>query len=313
MDTIFFDQQSKLRSGWRAAIFIVAFVLISMAASLLILAVLKGLRIDPAANTHVLMLLNGFASLLAALGLGGACARHLEDLPFRSLGAALTDNWGRHLVFGLSIGGFTLGLAVLIVSFFGGLRFEVNTGTGPAAIITSLAGALALFAVAAAFEEALFRGYLLQTLARAGLAWLAVVLTSLFFGFVHLNNPNATMISTLNTVLAGVWFSLAYLRTRDLWFVWGIHLMWNWMQGAVFGIEVSGLPSLVTTPLLREIDAGPQWLTGENYGIEGSVACTAAILISMVAVHFLPNVRPDAELLAMTSDMSRVAVGGDPK
>jgi membrane protease YdiL (CAAX protease family) len=44
-----------------------------------------------------------------------------------------------------------------------------------------------------------------------------------FFGVIHLQNPNADVISTTNTILAGVWFGLAYLKTRDLWFVWGLH------------------------------------------------------------------------------------------
>ena len=147
----------------------------------------------------------------------------------------------------------------------------------------------AIVAAAAAFEEALFRGYILQTFARSNLAWLAILLTSVFFGLVHADNPNAGVISTLNTVLAGIWFSVAYLRTRDLWFVWGLHLMWNWMQGSFFGIEVSGLTDITKNPLLREIDTGPTWLTGTTYGIEGGIVCTVALIVSTIAIHYVPR------------------------
>ena len=143
-----------------------------------------------------------------------------------------------------------------------------------------------LFAVAAAYEEALFRGYFLQTLARGGYAWLAISLTSVFFATVHLGNPSANAVSTINTALAGVWFGIAYLRTRDLWFAWGLHLMWNFFQGSVFGIEVSGLTDIARPSLLTETDTGPAWLTGGDYGIEASLGCTAAILISIAVVHF---------------------------
>jgi hypothetical protein len=158
---------------------------------------------------------------------------------------------------------------------------------------------LLIFGAAAAFEEALFRGYILQTFARSGLAWFAILLTSAFFGAVHLNNPNADYLAAANTTLAGVWFGVAYLKTRDLWFVWGLHLFWNWMQGSVFGIEVSGLTEIVQSSLLKEMDHGPAWLTGENYGIEASVACTIALIVSTFAVHFMPFLNPTEEMIEL--------------
>ena len=141
---------------------------------------------------------------------------------------------------------------------------------------------------------------MLQTFSRAGLAWLAILLTSVFFAVVHSWNPNAGVIPILNTALAGVWFGSAYLKTRDLWLAFGIHLMWNWMQGAFFGIEVSGLTDITTAPLFKEIDHGPVWLTGENYGIEGGIATTIALIISTAAIHFLPILIPSDEMLALS-------------
>ena len=73
------------------------------------------------------------------------------------------------------------------------------------------------------------------------------------------------------------------------------------MQGSVFGIEVSGLTEISPAPVLTEIDRGPAWLTGENYGIEASIACTVAILVSVALIHFLPMIRPSEEMIAMTS------------
>ena len=214
------------------------------------------------------------------------CGKLLEKLPYKALGAAFTDGWLKHLLLGIIIGAVTLSFAVLIAFAVGGERFELKLDKGASAVAASLGISFVVFAVAAAFEEALFRGYLLQTFARSNLAWLAILLTSVFFGVVHIGNPNANLISTANTILAGIWFSVAYLRTRDLWFVWGLHLMWNWMQGSFFGIEVSGLTDITTNPLLREIDTGPTWLTGTTYGIEGGIACTIALVVSTIAIHF---------------------------
>jgi hypothetical protein len=161
---------------------------------------------------------------------------------------------------------------------------------------------LAVFTLGAAAEEALFRGYILQTFARAKLAWFAIALTSLFFASGHSGNPNAGYISTINTVLAGVWLSIAHLKTRNLWMVFGLHLMWNWVQGAILGIPVSGIKELTTAPLLQVTNVGSTVLTGGDYGIEGGVACTIALIASGFMIWFLPMLKPAEEMLALTSE-----------
>jgi membrane protease YdiL (CAAX protease family) len=282
-------------------VFLFAFVFVSVFFGVATQMAISALHVDARVGSVLFLVLNGVLSLIPAILIGWMCGSLFEKLPFRAIGAAFTGGWLRHLMLGCVIGAATLSFAVLIAWIFGGLRFEFDSAAGTSAVLSSLGLSFAVFAVASAFEEALFRGYILQTFSRSGLAWLAILLTSVFFGAVHLGNPNAGPISTANTILAGLWFSVAYLKTRDLWFVWGLHLMWNWMQGSFFGIEVSGLTEITTAPLLREIDTGPIWLTGQTYGIEGGIVCSIAIIVSIAAIWFLPILRPDEELLRMTS------------
>ena len=287
-------------------IFLIPVIVLTISASVALTGILFTFGIDTAAHNAVVISLSEVGSLVPAILFGWICGRLLEGLPFRALGCWLTPGWLRHLLLGAAIGAITIGVAVLIAGVPGGLGFTFDIANTSRAVGESLIVSLVVFALAAAFEEALFRGYILQTLNRAGLGWLAIGLTSAFFGLAHMANPAANLISTTNTVLAGIWFGLAYLKTRDLWFPFGIHLMWNWMQGSILGIEVSGLTEISPAPLFNEIDRGPAWLTGEHYGIEASIACTIAILISIAAIHFLPGVGPDEELLAMTSSESRL-------
>lgn len=298
---LLFNHFGRLRSGWRFLIFLFSFILFAFIFEALSQPIAYSLRLNIREGKAVFLLLNGIFSLIPAIAIGWLCGKYLEGLPFRALGAAFTRGWLRDLAFGSLVGAATLILSVLIAMAFGDLTFRLNADSSTKAIIESLAISFVVFAVAAAFEEALFRGYMLQTFARANLAWLAIVLTSVFFCIVHLRNPDAGVISTVDTALAGVWLGIAYLKTRNLWFVWGLHLMWNWMQGSVFGIEVSGLTDISTVPLLKEIDRGPEWLTGATYGIEGGIASTAALIISTVAIYFLPVLKADDEMLAMTS------------
>lgn len=299
---IFINQAGRLRSGWRFLIFLLFFLFLVGAANFIIKLTLSKFGIDYNPGTSLFISVNSSVSFILAVLAGWLCGKHLEGLPFRTIGVWFTKNWLKDLICGFFLGALTLGFAVLISVLVGGLKFDFNQVQESSAITQSLMISLAIFIVGAAFEEALFRGYMLQTFARAHLAWLAIALTSLFFAVGHLGNANATYLSSLNTILAGIWFSIAYLKTRTLWLAFGLHLMWNWFQGAIFGIEVSGITSLTPAPLFREIDSGPIWLTGENYGIEGGIACTVALIVSTLLIWFLPSLKPTEEMLVLTSE-----------
>jgi uncharacterized protein len=288
---ILFDQTGRLRSGWRFALFLAAFVFAGSIANALLISALVAADVPISEGSPLFLAASSTVSLILALVIGYYCGKYLEGLPFRALGASPLPGWGRNLGIGLLLGLLTIGIAVGIGMAAGGISFQLNTADPGSAIARSMAFSFAVFAVAAAFEEALFRGYILQTFARSGLAWFAIILTSAFFASVHLMNPGAGEISTLNTAIAGIWFGVAYLKTRDLWFVTGLHFMWNWAQGSLLGIEVSGLSKISEAPLLREIEHGPEWLTGGDYGIEAGIITTIALIISTAAIPYLPYLK----------------------
>lgn len=297
---LFFTSDCLLRSGWRIAVFILTLALFGFVAAIPTFAIISRFSQAIPPGGPVFLIIGSSGSVAAALAAGWVCGKYLENLPFRALGAAFSRGWLRHFLTGILFGAAAISLAVGIGTLFGKLSFGLNPVDG-IPILKSMAISLGVFAAAAAFEESLFRGYVLQTLSRAGLAWLGVSLTSVFFLVVHLRNPESGTIAAVNTGLAGVWFGIAYLRTRDLWFVWGIHLIWNWMQGSVYGIEVSGLTGIASAPLLTELDGGPVWLTGGKYGLEGGIAATMAVLASIVAILYLPILKPDPDMLALSS------------
>lgn len=298
--SIFFNNYGRLRSGWRFCIFLVLFILSIAFVQIAVSSLLRKLPIGYSKGSFLNLSVESFISLATAIGAGWFCQKYLEGLPFRTLGIWFTKNWFKDLFLGLLLGALAVSFAVSIAAAFGGLRFSVNNSVGSSAIFLTLGVSFVVFALAAAFEEVLFRGYMLQTFSRAGLAWFAIALTSVFFGFVHLGNPGANIISTANTILAGVLFSVAYLKTRTLWLVFGLHFIWNWMQGAFYGIEVSGLTDITTAPFLVEFDRGPVWLTGENYGIEGGIACTISLIVFTILIWKLPFLTATEEMSALT-------------
>lgn len=287
---IFFGPDGVLRSGWRVAVFSALFIVAWVVVTVSAFALASPFGIETGAGSAVFLLINGVFATAAALLIGWLCARTFERLPFSSLGASFSSGWLQNLVIGSLLGAATLSLAIGIAWAFGGVSFSMNQA-GASAIIQTLALTFAVFFAAGAAEEALFRGYIFQTFDRSRLTLFAIVFTSLLFATVHNANPNASVFSWSNTFLAGIWFAVAYLRTRNLWFATGLHVMWNWMQGAFFGVEVSGLKELIPAPFLVKADAGPAWLTGGDYGLEGGIACTMALLVSTAVIWFVPGLK----------------------
>lgn len=305
---VFINPVGRLRSGWRLLIFAVLFLL-------LLFLIGTGVRLGYAVALQIapnrslgryaqdIVFRTGFLS--AALLATFICTRWLEGLPARAMGLSFNVPWLREFLVGSVLGIISLALAAAIATAAGGLKFTFpRVGLLPVAQTLVFSGAL--FIVAALAEEALFRGYPLQTLTRAGLAVLGVLVTSVPFAAVHLDNPNSTgAFPFINTALAGIWFAVAYLRTRTLWFPLGIHWAWNWALGSLFGLPVSGMNDLAPYPLLRGIDSGPAWLTGGSYGIEGGLACTIALIISTL---FIWRTR----LISTTDEMKRLSSQENP-
>lgn len=284
--SFFVGNDGHLRSGWRAAFFLAAFLVVGKlfeVAGAIMTATTGGMRSGIWASTWP-FLIGSVVLLSAAILVGWGCGAVFEELPFRALGWSPHRGWLRNLALGSLIGAASLLLAAGITAATRGIRFSFNpspaTTIGKTAVI-----ALIVFVIAGAAEEALFRGYPLQTFTRAKLAWVGILVTSVPFAVEHLNNPNVSRGFTfINTAVAGVWFAVAYLRTRSLWFPLGLHWSWNWTQAALLGIPVSGITAIAPAPLLHAMNAGPDWLTGGRYGIEGGAACTAALVFSTIVV-----------------------------
>jgi CAAX protease family protein len=302
---LFVNTAGRLRSGWRVVLFTliyfgVFFLLGSIAR--VIVAAAWNLNVGDRLGQHLQDLSFRLILAGAALGAGWITGRLLEGLPWRALGLTLHQGWLRDLWLGVLVGLGSLALAVLVATVGGALHFSLQRANRIPAVGNTLASSALLFFVAALAEEALFRGYPLQTMARANLAWLAVLLTSVPFAVIHLNNPNVVAGFTfINTALAGVWLAVAYLRTRSLWLPLGIHCAWNWALGALFGLPVSGITRITPDPLLLANDTGPAWLSGGTYGIEGGLACMIALVVSTLFLWRTKLVSATPELFKLTS------------
>jgi len=134
-------------------------------------------------------------------------------------------------------------------------------------------------------EETICRGVLYRITEEGLGTWWALAISALFFGGAHLWNPNATIWSSLAIAIeAGILLALVYNLTRSLWTVIGLHVAWNFSEGMIFGIPVSGND---VKGFIVSSSTGPDWLTGGKFGIEASAvavvlsACISAVLLAI--------------------------------
>jgi membrane protease YdiL (CAAX protease family) len=187
----------------------------------------------------------------------------------------------REWLAGLAFGVLLFSVMTGMVALLGGLRVMGLGG------FDHLAAMVAMAAISGVGEELLFRGVILRQLEKMVGTWGALALTSAFFGAAHLANPGATWFAALAIALeAGVLLGAAYLLTRRLWLAMGIHSGWNFTQGWIFSVPVSG--GTAPEGLLLTERHGPEWLTGGAFGLEASVV--AMVVATFAGVMLLRRV-----------------------
>ncbi|MBB2943650.1 hypothetical protein FB565_003379 [Actinoplanes lutulentus] len=162
---------------------------------------------------------------------------------------------------------------MLPIAVFGGFRI---TGWG------SFGGMLAIFGLmvaVATVEEVLFRGILFHVVEQRTGTWIALAVSATLFGLLHLVNDPAAIGGALAIIAAGLMTAAAYVATRALWLPIGLHLGWNFAEGGIFGVEVSGSDNSAQG-LLRGVFDGPALLTGGGFGPEASVFAVLACLVT---------------------------------
>lgn len=260
------ETPTRLRRVLRNPVTRLVLFLAALAVALLVHSVILGwLRSLAPSDTGLLAQTVGVAVLVALVLLAYVTMvralerRHVDELAIGELAPQVGV--------GLLLG-FGLITAVAAALWLGGLYEIVGVGT------PSAGGGMLLLAIASGtVEEILVRGVLFRILEEGLGTWISLAATAALFGALHLANPNAgwmgaiTIAATAGVVLAGT-----YVWTRSLWTPIGMHIAWNFTEGGVYGMPVSGLdqPGMVQARL-----QGPELLTGGPFGPEASIITLA--------------------------------------
>ena len=195
--------------------------------------------------------------------------RRVDDLSF----SGAFPEW----LFGAAIGAGAMLLTVGVIAVFGGYRV---IGTNSVAVLLPVIG----IAFQSGFvEEILLRGVVFRLMEKWLGSVVALSFSALLFGGLHLSNPNASLLAAFAIAIeAGILLGAIYMVTRRLWAAIGLHMAWNFTQGGILGVAVSGFDM---PGILKPVMPGSNLLTGGSFGAEASVP--AIVICTALGLFFL--------------------------
>jgi len=258
-----FAANGRLRAPWRIVVFLAAVYCCGIAASILVAPIVSllyrivGLRVASDGWVIVAALLGGHYVALRFIDRSGWAEVWLDRVAARP---AL-------LARGFLLGALSIGVPTLLLIGVGWLALKPSVHES----LVSPSVRVSMFLLPAAFyEELATRGYIFAVLRQRLGGMVALAITSIGFGLLHLENAGANVQSIGLVILAGFFLGGVLLATRSVYAAWMAHFAWNWTMAVVFHTAVSGLP--LESPEYRYVDAGPNWATGGLWGPEGGAA-----------------------------------------
>ena len=204
--------------------------------------------------------------------------RFLERRPLKSTGIV------KKRIIPQYISGYLLGILMISVPVLVLFLFDGKISFTSAVDYKILSLYFFGFIIQGASEEIMMRGYFLTSLAKSTKITWAVIISSVAFSMLHLLNPGISILAFANLVLFGVFAALFFLRTKNIWAICGVHSAWNFFQGNVFGIKVSG--QNIEHSVLSVTSSAPDILSGGNFGLEGGLIVTSMLVLSSVIILF---------------------------
>ncbi|MCC8168683.1 MAG: CPBP family intramembrane metalloprotease [Clostridiales bacterium] len=145
------------------------------------------------------------------------------------------------------------------------------------------------YIVQGAAEEVLCRGFIMCYIRQSGAsAAVAAIVNSVLFSLIHITNSGVNILALFNLFLFGAMLSIYCIRIGSLWGACAFHTMWNFTQGNIWGISVSGNAKACSV-FVSEVSDGLSWLNGGAFGLEGGLCVTAVLLLAIAVTALIPK------------------------
>lgn len=261
--TNIFIGNDGLRTGWRAAIFLVMLAGTLWLTFLLSAPLLRRFGPGHPAGMILSEVILFLGALIPTIIMSGIERRPLGvyGLPARE---AFRANFWKGALWGF------VNLTVVMLSMIAVGVYSLGQIELPAAQILEYGLVWAFCFLLVGFaEEYIFRGYLLYTLTLGMGFWPATILLSLLFALAHRGNPGETWMGLFGIVIIAIFFCLTVQRTGSLWFAVGLHMSYDWGESFFYSVPDSG--TYIRGHLLHSQLSGSKWLSGGSVGPEASI------------------------------------------
>ena len=255
---------------------------------------------DPTTFTqeHMNELQDGMMMILlfctaVVIGLSMIYCRFIERRSLYSMGFGRSKALKDYML-GLLIGFGMFSASVLIAALTGTLKYQgVILGNGLGILVLFFLG----FVIQGMSEEVMLRGYFMVSVAAKKSILLAVLSNSILFALLHIFNHGISILPLINLALFGIFASIYMLKADNIWGIAAVHTIWNFVQGNVYGIRVSGMELTASVFSFAPTETGTL-INGGSFGLEGGLAVTAVLLIGTIVAMRVKgrNVEPEAEV-----------------
>lgn len=220
-----------------------------------------------------------FAEIFLIVLYTGYC-KFIEKRPLSSMGFT-KRNMSSFYAKGIGWSAVLIGGAYLICVLTGACHFEgVSAQLVPGYVVFYLIG----YMIQGLAEEVICRGYLLVSLSRRNSVWYSVILSSGLFMAMHMSNEHVTVLAYINLFLCGLLFGLLFVESGSIWMVAALHSGWNFLQGNIFGISVSGTAK-ASSVFDSSFSDGWSFMNGGDFGLEGGLAVSIVLAVGIYVVY----------------------------
>lgn len=274
------SKNGQFRWGWQILLAIIFSVIVAIALSIVLGLALILLNLTSEKRELILenYLINALLGQAAVL-IGTFWAfRTVSKKSIKDLGLHIRKDSIYQLVFGLIFGAVSISLVFVILNLTGHIKITISEFN----FSTDLLTGLVIFLLVGFSEEIFFRGYVMNALEQMQRPWVVILLSSFIFAIAHIANPNLSVLGILNICFVGVLFALMYVKTKSLWMPIGYHITWNYFQGNIWGLPVSGLDikGLFASEIIQE-----DILSGGAFGPEGGMIATMVIALGFFVLN----------------------------
>lgn len=204
----------------------------------------------------------------------------IEKRSLRSMGLC-KQHIVRSYLLGLFIGFVMFSMVIIINVITSSMTFEIEKDKFSSLTWIYIVLFLFGFIIQGASEEIIIRGYLMTSIGANYSIRTSVIISSVFFSFIHIGNSELALISIINFTLMGVFLALYIICFDNIWGACAIHGMWNFIQGSLYGVNVSGvnIPNSIFNAYSAEEKV---YINGGDFGAEGGLAVTIVMLLFLM-------------------------------